>query len=57
MIEQQIDKCYTKFKEIYLTKDFDGESRLVQTKNVIFEISSLENQKNNNNPNVSSIDI
>ena len=57
MTEKQIDECYNQFKEDYLTKNYDGESRLVQTKNILFEISSLEKQKNNNNPNVSSIDI
>ena len=30
---------------------------IIETKNVIFQISSLDNQKNNNNPNISSIDL
>ena len=57
MSNEQIDDCYTKFKENYLTKDYDRETTIVKTKNVLFEISTLDNQKEDNNADVSSIDI
>ena len=34
-----------------------NKSQIIETENVIFQISSLDEQKNNENPNISSIDL
>ena len=51
--KELIEKMLEKLKE-----EISSDSNLiVKTKNVIFQISSLENQKNYNNSNISSIDL
>ena len=50
---EQIKEIYNKLKNS-ISKE---SNELIETENVIFQISSLEEQKNNNNPNVSSIDL
>ena len=57
MANNQIEDCYQLFKKENLNKDYDGENKIVQTKNIVFQISNLEDLKNNTNPLVSSIDL
>ena len=57
MNEEQIEHLFKDLKENYLTTDYNGENTIIQTENVIFQISSLKDQKNDDNPNVSSIDL
>ena len=54
---EQIKECYNKFKEKYLTSDYDGENIIIQTKNALFELSTLEEQSDSTNPNISSVDL
>ena len=49
----QIGKVYDLMKQ----KISADANELIETENVIFQISTLEVQKNSNNPNVSSIDL
>ena len=49
----QIEYIYKSLKEQISA----NTSKLIQTENVIFQISSLSEQKRNDNPNVSSIDL
>ena len=53
---EQTGELYTQFKEEIL-KDFNGETQLIQTENVVMEIATLDNQKDSINPNISSIDL
>ena len=57
MTKEQMNDCYNDFKEEYLTQDHKGENIIVETKNSFFQIATLDDQKNNNNSNISSIDI
>ena len=50
---EQIEEIYNQLKS-KITVD---ANEIIETENVIFQISSLEEQKNGNNPNVSSIDL
>ena len=56
MTEEQISQLYNQLKDNLLT-DYDGENTIIQTENVVFQISTLDDQKNMENPNVSSIDL
>ena len=59
--EEQIKKVYEDIKSTYLKGNYTGNNTLnntiVQTQNVIFQISTLEDQKNTDNQNVSNIDL
>ena len=57
MSNDQVGQVFNYFKETVLTKDYKGENTIVETENVILQISTLEDQKNSNNPNVSTIDL
>ena len=54
---EQIGKIYDKIKESILTEGYNGEETTIETENVVFQISKVEDQKNDNNPGISSIDI
>ena len=53
---EQTGILYQQFKEEILN-NFNGETKLIQTGNVVMEISTIDNQKDSLNPNVSSIDL
>ena len=53
MTNEQIGEIYNKLKD----KISPNANEIIETENVIFQISTLEEQKNSNNPNVSSIDL
>ena len=55
--EEQVNKLYTQIKDNYLNTDYKGNNTIIQTQNVVIQISNLEDQKNSDNPNVSSIDL
>jgi hypothetical protein len=57
MSENQTNYLYKYLESKYVNKNLTDKDIIVQTKNVLFEISSHDTQKNNNNPNVSSIDL
>ena len=50
---EQIGDIYNELKSNITA----NTSEIIETENVIFQLSTLEEQKNNNNPNVSSIDL
>ena len=53
MTNKQLNQIYTLLKlEIN-----SNQSKIIQTKNIIIQISSIEEQKNNINPYISSIDL
>ena len=53
----QVGKIYDNIKKTILTKDYKGNETIIKTENVIFHVSKIEDQKNDNNQGVSSIDI
>ena len=57
MSNEQIGIIYEEIKENILKKDYDRQNKVIQTENVIFQLSKLDEQKEENNPEVSSIDI
>ena len=57
MTEEQIGQLYNQLKDNILTSDYKGENKIIKTENVIFQISTLDDQKNSDNPDVSSIDL
>ena len=57
LTEELLNKLYTQLKNDYLKGDLKGNNTVIQTQNVVFQISTLADQKNSDNPNVSSIDL
>ena len=57
MSNEQVGEVYTSIKENFLTEDYNGENTIIETENVVIQISTLEEQKNSINPNVSTIDL
>ena len=57
MSNYQVGEIFNTFKETVLTKDYKGENTIIETENVILQISTLNDQKNSLNPNFSSIDL
>ena len=54
---EQIIEVYKKLKEEYFSGNYSGQSKVVSTENVIYQISTFEHQLNNEDPNISSIDL
>ena len=54
--EEQLREIYEQFKNETLT-DYNGENKIIKTQNVVLQISKLGEQKNQNNKNISSIDL
>ena len=57
MKNEQFKQLFNQFKENILTQDYHGENKIIRTENVIFQISTLEEQKNSFNPNISTVDL
>ena len=57
MTTQQVKEVYQEIKENILRKNYTGENKIIKSENVIFQISKLNDQKNNDNPNISTIDL
>ena len=57
LTNNQIGEIYDILIEKFLTEDYDGKEKVIETENAIFQITKVEDQKNDNNPGVSSIDI
>ena len=59
--EEQVKDIYKYINNTYLKGNYTGNNTLnntiIQTKNVIFQISSVEDQKNSDNQDVSNIDL
>ena len=50
---ENIKKIFDRLKQT-ISSD---SNKIIETENVVFQLSTLEEQKNNNNPNISSIDL
>ena len=57
MNNTQTGEVYNSLKETLLSEEYNGTETIIETENVIFQISTLEDQKYSNNPNISSIDL
>ena len=57
MKNEQLGELFNGLKNEIFKDDYNGENKVVQTENVVIQISTLEDQKNNANPNVSTIDL
>ena len=55
--DDQIGLIYNQLKDNYLTKDYEGENTIIQTENVVFQISTIKDQQDSGNVNASSIDL
>ena len=53
----QLGSVYDYMKSNYINSNITDNQIIIQTKNVLFQLSSNEDQKNNNNPSISSIDL
>jgi hypothetical protein len=58
MSNNQVDTIFqTLVEDILKDENYHGENTVIETENVIFQLSTLEDQKNSNSPNISSIDL
>ena len=57
LTSEQILEVYKKMKDKYLTQDYNGQSQVISTENVIYQISTFEFQKDNEESDISSIDL
>ena len=57
MKNEQVSELYNSIIDDILKGDYEGENKVIETENVIFQISTLEDQKNSLNPNISNIDL
>ena len=55
--DDQLSGIYQNIKDKYLNSDNNGKNTIIETENVAFQVSTLEDQKNSDNPNISSIDL
>ena len=55
--DEQLNKLYNILKSNYLNSTYDGKNTIIKTENVAFQISTLEDQKNVDNSDISSIDL
>ena len=54
---QQVEEVYKEINKTILTKDYHGENKVIISQNVIFQLSKLDEQKNNYSPNISTVDL
>ena len=54
---EQIMEVYKTIKEELLTENYDGQPKVITTENVVYQVSTFEYQKNNEEHNISSIDL
>ena len=53
----EMKEIYIQIKEKYLSNNYKNQSQIIYTENVIYQVSTFEYQRENNEPNVSSIDL
>ena len=56
LTSEQMKEVYQYLKDYYVD-NFNGESNIINTENVIFQVSTFEYQKNMGETNISSIDL
>ena len=54
---EQIEDIYNDIKKDLINKEYNKENKIIETQNAIFQISLSEEQKSQNKPNISSIDL
>ena len=57
MTNEERAECYNQFKEDNINQDYKGENLIVQTKDTIFQLSTINDQKDDSNPDISSIEL
>ena len=55
--ENKSEEIYNKLKEECLNLECAKQNKIVETENIVYQVSTLRAQKNNNNSKVSSIDL
>ena len=55
--EKQIGEIHDDIKNTYVNKEHKGNNTIIKTDNVIFQVSTHEDQKNSDNTDISSIDL
>ena len=53
----QLEECIEEFKKDYINKNYKGDNKTIQTLNALLQLAKLDEQKENSNPNISSIDL
>ena len=54
---EKIGDYYNEIKNGFINNNYKGNNTIIKTKNVVFQISKLEEQENANDPDVSSVDL
>jgi len=57
MTNEQIEDIYNDLKKEINKKEFNNKNKIIETQNVIFQLSLSEQQKTQNKPYISSIDL
>ena len=57
MTNKQITEIFNSIRDNILKEDYHGENKIIETENVVIQLSTLEDQQKSNNPNASTIDI
>ena len=57
MENDQVSELYESLIDDILKGNYEGENKVIETENVIIQLSTLEDQKNSLNPNISNIDL
>ena len=55
--EEQFEELYKQIKDYFFKNNYTENNTIIQTQNVIFQITKLKDQENSNNPNISSVDL
>ena len=55
--EDQIDEINNYIKEEYLSEEYNGKNNIIKTENVLFQITTLDNQTSPNDTEISIIDL
>ena len=53
----QIEDIYNDIKNEIVNKEYNNENKIIETQNAVFQVSLSEEQKSQNKPNISSIDL
>ena len=57
MSSKQVSDLYNLIIDNVLKDDYNGDNKIIKTENVVFQVSKFEDQKNDDRPDVSSIDL
>ena len=57
VLENQMNRINNEIKEEYLKDEYNGENNIIKTENVIFQVTTLNNQTDSNYKDLSLIDL